>query len=109
MTDLTALVRENIGQARLLIDTGFSQFGETVNYSPLVTIKALDLLDRAIAAIEALERAAEQRGREAGLREAAAVAEKTGTCLLPSGHFLSERCRDAILALITKEASHDRA
>ena len=38
--------------------------------------------------------------REAALREAAAEAERTPTCLLPSGHFLSERCRDAILALI---------
>ena len=38
-----------IGLARLLLDTGFSQFGETVDYSPKVTEKVLDLLDAAIA------------------------------------------------------------
>lgn len=39
------------------------------------------------------------RAYEAGRDDAAEAAEKTGTCLLPSGHFLSERCRDAIRAL----------
>lgn len=49
------------------------------------------------------DRTALDRYREKVLRKAAAEAERTGTCLLPSGHFLSERCRDAILALIDKE------
>lgn len=48
--------------------------------------------------------ARDARIREQALLEAAAEAERTGTCLLPSGHFLSERCRDAILALIGGDA-----
>ena len=70
----------------------------------------------AYAASHALKNTREERAaaeaalataRADALREAAAVAEKTGTCLLPSGSFLSERCRDAILALIPKEQTND--
>jgi len=43
--------------------------------------------------------AAREEGRQAGLREAAECADKTSTCILPSGHFLSERVGDAIRAL----------
>ncbi len=58
-------------------------------------IRALTPSD-ALAALSRIEAQAESRG----MRKAAEIAEKTGTCLLPSGHFLSERCRDAILSEI---------
>ena len=45
---------------------------------------------------KALEEAAYKRG----LEEAAKIAEETATCLLPSGHFLSERVAAAIRAKI---------
>ncbi len=63
---------------------------------------------RALSARLAELEAALATARADALREAAAVAEKTGTCLLPSGSFLSERCRDAILAIIPKEKPNDR-
>jgi len=46
-----------------------------------------------------LVKAAREEGRQAGLREAAECADKTSTCILPSGHFLSKRVGDAIRAL----------
>lgn len=61
---------------------------------------AVAILATTIGERDALLAARDARVREQALREAAAEAERTGTCLLPSGHFLSERCRDAILALI---------
>ena len=35
-------------------------------------------------------------------KKAEQIARDTGTCLMPSGHFLSERCADAILAASKK-------
>lgn len=43
--DVAALV----GQARLLIDTGWSEMSETVDYAPSVISKVIDLLDAALA------------------------------------------------------------
>lgn len=52
--------------------------------------------DDAVAMLERVKREA----RNEALREAAEAAKNTATCLLSSGHFLSERCSDAILALM---------
>ena len=58
------------------------------------------------AAVDALVRAAEQRGREAGLREAAqAVANDAGEFDHPATHYTFGRLAEKILALITKEAA----
>lgn len=43
-----ARMEELVAQARLLVDTGFSQFGETVNYAPSVTARVMALLDAAL-------------------------------------------------------------
>jgi len=55
-------------------------------------------VDMALSLVDQITKAREE-GRQAGLREAAECADKTSTCILPSGHFLSKRVGDAIRAL----------
>lgn len=61
-------------------------------------ILAIPEIAQAQARAEAAE-AAIARAYHMGLEAAATEADKTSTCILPSGHFLSERCGTAIRAL----------
>ena len=45
-------------------------------------------------------KAREEAAHKRGMEEAAKLAEETATCLLPRGHFLSERVAAAIRAKI---------
>ncbi len=57
LTSLRALVKV-AADARLMIDTGFSEMGETVNYSPSLISKVCDMLEPH-AALSAYEGAKE--------------------------------------------------
>lgn len=80
--------------------------GERDGYHFAYTIRAIPMPADAQAAPDRMTAQALAQG----MREAADIAYKTATCILPTGHFLSERCRDAILnhvEEIEKEARNE--
>lgn len=67
--------------------------------------EALGDMEERLARLYELRADAAQAMVAAAYEVCAAEADKTGTCLLPSGHFLSERCGAAIRALTPADAS----
>lgn len=67
--------------------------GEQDGYHFAYTIRAIPIPTDTTATLDRMT----AQARAQGMREAAEIADKTATCILPTGHFLSERCRDAIL------------